>query len=85
MAKIPRPIWQIMLMASKTKDVPSLTCEECVALLGFIAGEAARGTDLNLIIRTIKRHLSLCPDCRESYLNYLRDLEMLATGRKKEG
>ncbi|MGD9092798.1 MAG: hypothetical protein PVF74_08105 [Anaerolineales bacterium] len=53
----------------------SLTCDECFAVLEYLAMEAMNGAKEMLLKRALQKHLEMCPDCREHHLERLRLLE----------
>ena len=66
--------WQILLKTQTSTDAP-LTCDECIAILDYLADEAAQGADLESMRQAVQKHLARCPDCREQYHKWLRELE----------
>lgn len=72
------PLWRILLKLRQTGWDTPLTCDECFAILEFLAEEAARGTSWKVIHQMAREHLALCPDCREHHLGRLRELEKAA-------
>ncbi len=59
-----RPLWEILAVSS-SKDDTQLTCDECFAVVEYLADEATAGADPQALLQTARRHLIHCPDCRE--------------------
>ena len=53
----------------------SLTCDECFAILEYLALEALDGAEEEKLEAALRRHLEMCPDCREHHLKRLQKLE----------
>jgi hypothetical protein len=68
------PLWRILLK-TQTQPEASLTCDECIAVLDYLADQATRGLALDRLSQAVHKHLSCCPDCRAEYLEWLRELE----------
>lgn len=56
-----------MLVAADSGGTVSLTCDECFAILEYLADEAANGADPRILREAVRRHLEHCPDCREHH------------------
>ena len=69
-----RALWQILVAADSGPAV-ALTCDECFAILEYLADEAANGADLRILRESLRRHLEHCPDCQEHYLLRLSALQ----------
>ncbi len=68
--------WRILLKTQAPTDAP-LTCDECIAILDYLADQAARGADLERLRQAVRKRLARCPDCREQYGEWLRELESM--------
>lgn len=66
-----RPLWRILLAEQRE----SLTCEECTAIIGYLADLGAAGVDGQHLLKAARYHLEQCPDCHRHYERHLRDLE----------
>jgi hypothetical protein len=66
--------WRILLKTHAQPDAP-LTCKECIAILDYLADQAARGANLENLWQVAQKHLVRCPDCYEQYREWLRELE----------
>ena len=73
----PRPIWKLLSIVAEPERARNLalTCDECFAVLEYIAIQAQNGADVNTLKVAIRRQLEMCPDCREHHLERLRELE----------
>ncbi len=69
-------LWRILLKSQAQPDTP-LTCDECFAILDYLADQAARGADAASLRQAVQKQLARCPDCREQYGEWLRELESL--------
>jgi len=67
-------LWRILLKSQARPDIP-LTCDECFAILDYLADRAARGADVASLRHAVQKQLARCPDCREQYGEWLRKLE----------
>jgi hypothetical protein len=66
-------LWRILLKTQAQPDA-RLTCDECIAILDYLADQAARGADLESVRQAVQKHLARCPDCREQYDEWLKEL-----------
>ncbi len=78
-----RPFWQTLVAADSGENIV-LTCDECFAILEYLAGEAAEGADLQTLYQAAQRHLAHCPDCRTHHLQRLRDMEAMLAAHQSE-
>jgi hypothetical protein len=69
-------LWRILLKTQAQPDAP-LTCEDCIAILDYLADQAARGADLDRLRQAVQKHLGRCPDCYEQYREWLKELESM--------
>lgn len=79
-----RPLWEI-LAASSSSDDTQLTCDECFAILEYLADEATQGADPQILLQTARRHLAHCPDCRQHYEERLSRLELQSAAHSHSG
>ena len=70
-----RPIWQILTDAAEPGNDITLSCDECFAIMEHLADEAAKGMELEMIHRAIRRYIAHCPDCTEHHQQRLAELE----------
>jgi hypothetical protein len=75
-----RALWQI-LVAADSEETAALSCDDCFAILQFLADEAVRGADLGTLREALRRHLEHCPDCRAHHLKRLNQLVALAQAK----
>lgn len=81
MAFTSRPFWQTLVAADSGENL-ALTCDECFAILEYLAEEAAEGADLQTLQKAAQHHLTQCPDCREHHLKRLIELEAQLAAHK---
>jgi hypothetical protein len=62
-----RPLWQLLLLAGGAEEPIQLTCAECFALLEYDAELLAEGAPFDKIRSAASRHLSLCPECKTQF------------------
>ncbi len=68
-------LWRILFKAQAQSDA-ELTCDECFAILNYLVDQQAIGdSSLESVWRAVNQHLARCPDCREHYSHWLRQLE----------
>lgn len=71
-----RPLWAILLKASRPSRGGTLDCDECFSILEYLADTMHhQNTEVSLLVKTIRQHLSGCPDCRQYFLEKLKHLE----------
>ena len=71
---MPTALWRILLKAQAEPDA-ALTCDECLAILNYLADEAVDEASLDAIWQAVNKHLARCPGCREQYWRWLRQWE----------
>lgn len=81
MVSLLRPLWEILL-AAESNNPCELTCDECFAIIEYLADELAGGADLQIIKRAAQRHLTHCPDCRQHHQRRLREIEITLAEQK---
>ena len=73
-----RPLWRLLLAATNQKEGVTLSCDDCFAILEYLAEMRARvGVSIELLCMLARNHLSCCPDCHKYYLQRLEQLESL--------
>ena len=70
-----RSLWQILISVKESRNVDTLTCDECFAFMEYLAEEASSGAEENTLQIAIRQHLAKCPDCHEHHLKRLEVLE----------
>ena len=76
-----RPLWRILLAERRE----SLTCEECTAIIGYLADLGAAGVDGRHLLKAARHHLEQCPDCQRHYERHLRELEERIEDQSESG
>lgn len=71
MNRIPRPLWQLLLLISQSKEPIQLTCEECFVLLGYDADLLASGIAPDDIYPSVHHHISFCTACQTEFEHWL--------------
>ncbi len=73
-----RPLWQLLLAAQQTNPAPSLTCDECFTILGYLAElmDADKPEQANLH-DLLQQHQAVCPDCRSYYVQKLAEWKQI--------
>lgn len=84
MNRLSRPIWKLLIKVSESDQVEKLTCDECFNILDYLADEAIRGIDLNVLREALHRHMEHCADCREHHLKKLEELEVIINKTNKD-
>ena len=64
-----------VLVDEAIRLIASSLCEDCIAILDYLADQAARGADPESLRQAVQKHLARCPDCHEQYHEWLRELE----------
>lgn len=70
-------------MVSESDQSVKVTCDECFNILDYLADEAKRGIDLNVLREALHRHIEHCEYCREHHLRRLEELGVLFTRQTK--
>ncbi len=75
-----RPLWRLLLSFLNERPEREFSCDECFSMLEYLADIGAQnavGQDhLQLLIR---RHLSVCPQCSEHYMQVIESMEQLVS------
>ncbi|MFC1879755.1 hypothetical protein ACFLZW_07555, partial [Chloroflexota bacterium] len=79
-----RPFWRILMLAAESGARMALNCDECFAILEYLADAAVRGADDDYLIDAVRRHLNRCPTCREHHLKRLQAMEAEVAARKRK-
>lgn len=75
MAGIIRSLWEMLVAPGDSDRATAPTCDECFAILEYLADTAAAGGDSEALRQAARRHLTQCPNCREHHLRRLQELE----------
>jgi hypothetical protein len=75
MNQVSRPLWQLLVMTSESKQSVQLTCKECFALLEYDADLLEAGVPLAEIRSSVIHHVSLCSACQTKFDDWLTKRE----------
>ncbi|MFQ5407410.1 MAG: hypothetical protein ACE5FI_03180, partial [Anaerolineales bacterium] len=56
------------------------TCDECFAILEYLADRAIAGADADHILEIAHAHIEKCPNCYADHARRLRELEAELSG-----
>lgn len=70
-----RPLWQILASLLRAPDAMRLSCDECFAVLEYLAEVGAAGGRTETIQEAVRQHLAACPSCRQKHLQRLQEME----------
>ena len=62
----PDPMAGLLNMLAKT-EAHEIACDDVFKILAEFAEMNQRGEDVAVMMPLVKKHLELCPDCREEY------------------
>ena len=74
----PLPLWKLLLQTTRSNQTATLTCSDCFAILEYLADIEIVNTDRQILLKTARKHLNACPDCRDYYQRRLVALEQIA-------
>jgi hypothetical protein len=74
MSKVPRPLWQLLLLTNTPEAPIQLTCEECFSLLEYDVELLVGGAAIDEIRPAVSHHLSLCSECQAKIDEWLGKL-----------
>lgn len=77
-----RPFWKILIVAAEHDAKATFNCDECFAILEYLAEVAVKGAEERYLLEAVGRHLDCCPDCREHHLQRLKELEAKLDSRR---
>ena len=63
----PDPIMPPLLRMLSMTDEQELSCEDVYDLVDQFAELVKRGEDASSLMPMVRKHLNMCPDCREEY------------------
>ncbi len=69
-----RPIWQVLQDLNRAAP-GELDCEECYAVLSYLADMAADGADEPLLLNAVEAHWRVCPQCASHHLKRIETEE----------
>ena len=61
-----KPLWRALLKLA-TEEEPTLSCQECYALMDQYADLLLQGTDPCEVMLLVKEHLEQCHGCEEMF------------------
>jgi hypothetical protein len=71
----PDPETQHLLGSLVQEDPQQVSCDEVFVVLDQFAEAVQRGENVLLLMPLVKKHLDVCPACREEYETLLRMLQ----------
>ena len=70
-----RSLWQLLIDTVSSDSIP-LTCDECVAVMEYLAELGASGLNEGSLLAAAERHLAACSDCFPDFVQHLEKLEL---------
>jgi len=71
----PDPAMQIMLRSLAMTEEHEISCDEVYSVLDEFAEAVNRGENVLIFMPLVRKHLDMCPDCREEYEALLNMLQ----------
>lgn len=71
----PDSIMQLRLKSLAAADANEISCEDVFTVLDQFAEAVDRGENVLLLMPLVRKHLEICPNCREEYETLLRMLQ----------
>jgi len=71
----PDPLMTKMLKSLAITDEHEISCDNVFAVLDEFAEAVMRGENVLTLMPLVRKHLDICPDCREEYESLLRMLQ----------
>jgi len=75
MPKLPRPFWQVLLIVLGDNQSEKLTCEECTAMMEYLADQAIEGATIEDLKSTANSLFRFCTECKNHYQRHIIELE----------
>lgn len=75
MPKLPRPFWQVLLIVLEDNQKEKLTCEECTAMMEYLADRAIEGATIEDLKSTANALFRFCTECKNHYQRHIMELE----------
>ncbi|PKO04810.1 MAG: hypothetical protein CVU41_15095 [Chloroflexi bacterium HGW-Chloroflexi-3] len=75
MPKSPRPFWQVLLIVLGDNQREKLTCEECTAMMEYLADRAIEGATIDELKSTANSLFRYCTECKNHYQRHIMELE----------
>ncbi|MBI4670308.1 MAG: hypothetical protein HY741_01395 [Chloroflexi bacterium] len=76
-------LWEILRATNDPQDRTVLTCDECFAIMEYLADCAVAGAKREAIFAAAQKHLARCPDCRIEHAERIQALEKLSRQSKE--
>jgi hypothetical protein len=70
-----RPLWKLLTLVHDFEKDVNLSCEECFMLLEFDADLFVSGADIEALQPSVRKHLTLCANCRAELADWVDKLE----------
>ncbi len=71
----PDPEMQKLLQSLAMTEEQEISCDDVFAVLDQFVEAVRRGENVLIFMPLVRRHLDMCPDCREEYETLLRMLQ----------
>jgi hypothetical protein len=71
----PDPMMAKMLQSLAMTEEHEISCDDVYAVLDEFAEAVMRGENVLILMALVRKHLDMCPDCREGYETLLRMLQ----------
>jgi hypothetical protein len=75
MPKLPRPFWQVLLIVLGDNQSEKLTCEECTAMMEYLADRAIEGATIEDLKSIANALFRFCTECKTHYQLHIMELE----------
>ncbi len=75
----PNPAMAAMIRSLAMTEENEISCDDVYAVLDEFAEAVNRGENPLLFMPLVRRHLDMCPDCREEYEALLRMLQPVSS------
>ncbi len=76
-----RSLWQMLLAVAMLQKEKPLTCDECFAILDYLADIVdMTNVDQEMLQKVTRKHINRCPGCRDRYLERLQKWEGVGGG-----
>lgn len=68
----PDPMMKKLLQSLAMTEKHEISCDDVFAVLDEFVEAVKRGENVLLLMPLVRKHLDMCPDCREEYETLLR-------------
>ena len=76
------PLWEIFRANNDPQNNTVLTCDQCFAIMEYLADCAVAGSKREAIFAAAQKHLARCPDCRMEHTRRIEELAKLSDASK---